>query len=108
MSNKTFQDYAIELDEKYQNGEYPTDSEMRELLNLAVGEARTFLPKVIDETAGHLGHGDDSLDVIDGLTLSLDIVVPVSGSVLAAVLIHHLATLQNSGVDVRIREDAHV
>lgn len=108
MSNKTFEEYAIELDEKYQNGKYPTDSEMRELLSLAVTEAHNFLPRLIDETAHHLGHGDEPLDVIDGLTMSLDNVVPVSGTLLAAVLIHHLATLQNSGVNVDFRQEVSV
>jgi hypothetical protein len=108
MSEQTFEEMAISLQLRLAMGDTPSKEEMFELLALAVKEAERQIPTMISDTAEHIRHGDDKVDMIDAISYAIDHECLVAGAALAAILIHHLATLQISGVDVSIRENVNV
>lgn len=99
MLNRTFEELFAELETVIESDALPTEEQMRELFAHADKEVNSFLPGVIEDTAHHIGHGDERRDLVNSLAMRLEMHGPAP-AVVAAILIYHLAQLRISGVDV--------
>lgn len=104
MSERTYEQLRDELLAAAEHGQFPTEAQMRELLSFAIKEVEDLIGGMLEDTAHHLGHGDDRFAVIESL-INRILDTDTNAAVVAAVLIARLADLRNAGVDVGFVSD---
>lgn len=92
----TFADFSAYLTEKANRGEFPTDEEMSELFGYAEKETKDQLPRIIEEVAHHISHGDSKEDLVNAVVIRMER-EGISPFFAAGFLVYKLAELQNDG-----------